>query len=43
MTSIGTKTAPHVPVLVGEVIAALAELEVAGLAAEGDGLYRALR
>jgi DNA processing protein len=28
---------------VGEVIAALAELEVAGLAAEGDGIYRALR
>ena len=28
---------------VGEVVAALAELEVAGLAAEGDGIYRALR
>jgi DNA processing protein len=27
---------------VGEVIAALAELEVAGLAAEGDGIYRRL-
>jgi predicted Rossmann fold nucleotide-binding protein DprA/Smf involved in DNA uptake len=28
---------------VGEVIAALAELEVAGLAAEGNGIYRVLR
>lgn len=28
--------------LPGEVAAALAELEIAGLAAEGDGLYRAL-
>jgi DNA processing protein len=27
---------------VGEVIAALAELDVAGLAAEGDGIYRRL-
>ena len=27
---------------VGEVIAALAELEVAGLASEGDGIYRRL-